>query len=170
LRLLSPGPSERVLDVGAGKGEVAAIVQETGQCEVYVLDPDRKKIETVQRERPNLKACVSGAESIPFEGGFFDKAYSTLAVHHFGDQEKAFGEIARVLKPGGTLVIVDINPRSLLGRLGRFVENVIARAHLKFLNLEELVGMLNREGEYDVKESASRGSGYFVQAMKKPTG
>lgn len=142
------------------------MVQATGSSEVHALDPDKKRIELVRRERPNLKTCLSGSESIPYEDGFFDKVYSTLAVHHFTDQEKSIGEIARVLKPGGILVVVDVTPQSLFGRISRFLENVLMRGHLHFLSLEEFVGMLRREGEFEVKETKADGQGYFVQAVK----
>jgi ubiquinone/menaquinone biosynthesis C-methylase UbiE len=166
MRLLSPGANEKILDVGAGRGDVGALVQQTGSSEVHVLDPDSKRIEMAQKNHPNLKTCVSGSESIPYPDGFFDKAYSTLAVHHFTDQPKSFRELARVLKPGGLLVIVDIVPKSLLGRLGRFMENGIMRAHLKFLDLDELVRLLNQEGEFAVNETGAEGAGYYVQAVK----
>lgn len=170
LRLLSPGQNDRILDVGSGKGEIAAIVQQAGSSEVHALDPDSKKISAAQRDNPKLKTCVSGSESIPYESGFFDKVYSTMAVHHFADQEKSFREIARVMKPGGVLVIVDVAPNSLSGRFMQFLENAIFRAHLKFLTLEQLVGQLGREGEFAVTESKADGSRYFVQAVKRSTG
>jgi len=166
LGLLAPGPGEKILDVGAGKGDVAVVVQRTGLCDVYALDPDQRRLGLAQAEHPNVKICVSGSESIPYEDGFFDKVYSTMAVHHFADQEKSFREIARVLKPGGTLVIADISTRSFLGKVGRFIENTIMRAHLRFLSLEELVAMLGRGGEFVVKETEANGSGYFVRAVK----
>ena len=168
LRLLSPIPNERILDVGAGKGEVAALVQETAApCEVHILDPDRKSIAQAKKEHPNLKICASRSESIPYEDGSFDKVYSTLAVHHFSHQEKSFGEIARVLKAGGVFVIIDINPRSFIGMVNRFLENTIMRAHLRFVGMDELVAALDREGEFEVKERGLSGPGYFVQAVKK---
>lgn len=166
LRLLSPAPNERILDVGAGKGDVAALVQRTGSCDVYALDPDRKRIGFAQREHPDLMTCVSGSELIPYEDGFFDRVYSTMAVHHFANQEKSFVEIARVLRPGGTLVILDISSQSFLGKLGSFLGGTIVRVRLHFLNAEELVAMLGREGELVVKETEKSGPGYFVQAVK----
>jgi ubiquinone/menaquinone biosynthesis C-methylase UbiE len=166
LQFLSPGPNERILDVGAGRGDVAAMVQQEGSCDVYALDPDKKRIGLAQKEHPSLKACVSGSDSIPYEDGFFDRVYSTMAVHHFANQEESFREIARVLKPGGTLVIVEINRGSMLGKLGRFIENTIMRGHLRFLYLEELVAMLGREGEFSVKETKESGPSYFVQAVR----
>jgi len=166
LRLLSPGPNDKILDVGAGKGDVAALVQQTGSCDVYALDPDEKRIGLAQKMHRNVKVCVGGSESIPYEGGFFDKVYSTMAVHHFADQEKSFKEIARVLRSGGVLVVLDISSRSFLGRLGGFLGSAVMRSHLRFLNRDELVAMLGREGEFVVKEAKESGQGYFVQAIK----
>jgi ubiquinone/menaquinone biosynthesis C-methylase UbiE len=166
LGLLSPGPNEKILDIGAGKGDVAAMVQQTGPCDVYALDPDKKRIEIAQRAHPSLKTCVSGSESIPYGDGFFDRVYSTMAVHHFANQEKSFVEIARVLKPGGTLVVLDVSSKSFMGRVGHFVGSTILRVHLHFMNPEELVAMLGREGEFVVKDTKKSGPGYLVQAVK----
>jgi ubiquinone/menaquinone biosynthesis C-methylase UbiE len=166
LRLLSPGPNERILDVGAGKGVVAELVQRTGSSEVHALDPSEKRIEFMQRERPNLRTCLSSADSIPYPDGTFDKAYSTLSVHHFNDKQTSFRELARVLRPGGTLVIVDISPKTLVGRINRWWENGIRREHLVFLDLDELVGLLKQEGRFEVRETKAGGPGYFVQALK----
>jgi len=169
LQLLSPSPNDKILDVGAGKGDVAALVQQTASCDVYALDPDERRIGLAQKMHPNVKVCVAGSESIPYEGGFFDKVYSTMAVHHFADQEKSFREIGRVLRSGGVLVVVDISSRSFLGRLGWFLENGVMRSHLHFLSREELVTMLGREGEFVVGEAKESGPGYLLQAVKRET-
>jgi ubiquinone/menaquinone biosynthesis C-methylase UbiE len=58
-----------------------------------------------------------------------------MAMHHFPDQQGSFSEIARVLKPGGIMVVVDINPKTFLGKLARFFENSIMRSHLSFWRL-----------------------------------
>jgi ubiquinone/menaquinone biosynthesis C-methylase UbiE len=170
LRLLSPGQNERILDVGSGKGDIAAMVQQAGSSEVYALDPDSKKINAAQKNNPSLKACVSGSESIPYDDGFFDKVYSTMAVHHFTDQEKSFREIARVMKPDGILVIVDVTPNSTPGRFMRLLENGVLRARLRFLTLEQIVGQLGRGGEFRVDEAKADGSRYFVKAFKRSAG
>jgi ubiquinone/menaquinone biosynthesis C-methylase UbiE len=169
LRLLSPGPGEKVLDVGAGKGAVASLVQQTGSSEVVALDPSTKRIAFVRHTYPNLKTCHASSESMPYGEGFFDKVYSTAAVHHFSDKEKSFLEIARVLKQGGLLVIVDIAPGTLLGRINRLLENGVLRYHLKFLELRELTQLLTREGDFEIKETVADGPGYFVQAVRTKT-
>ena len=166
LRLLSPGPHEKILDVGAGKGAVASLVQQTGLSEVVALDPSRKRIAHVERTYPNLKTCRASSDSIPYDEGSFDKVYSTAAVHHFPDQEKSFREMARVLRLGGLLVIVDISPRTPLGRINRLLENGVLRYGLKFLELEELTRLLTQGGSFEIKEAVTGGPGYFVQAVR----
>ena len=166
VQLLSPNPNERILDVGAGKGAVADFVQRSGSCEVHALDPNQSRIEFVKRTHPNLNTCLSGSGSIPYTDGFFDKVYSTMAVHHFPDQSKSFTEMSRVLKSGGILVIMDIAPTTLVGRIDRFWENGVLRAHLKFLALRELTDLIHGDQALVVTEARAEGSGYFVRAAK----
>jgi len=167
LQLLSPGPNEKILDVGAGKGTVAALVQRTGSSEVVALEPSKKRVALIQRTYPNLKTSRSSSDAIPYDDGFFDKVYSTVAVHHFPDQEKSFREMARVLRPSGTLLIVEISPRTLLGRVNRFLENGVLRYHLKFLDLDDLSHLLVRGAQFEVRDARREGPGYFVLAVKK---
>ncbi len=166
LQLLSPNSNEKILDVGAGKGTIAALVQRSGGGEVYALDPNEKRIAFVKENHPELKTCLSGSDSIPYPDGFFDKLYSTMAVHHFPDQRKSFKEFARVMKRGGVLVIVEIAPYTLIGKLARFFENVILRSHLSFLGIDELAWMLMRDGDFEIRETKHGSSVYFVQATR----
>jgi len=136
LSMLSPRPGEKILDVGAGKGAIASVVQNAGKSEVYALDPNKKRVAFIEKNHPNLKGSVGDADKVPFPDGFFDKVYSTMAVHHYHDQRRSFKELARVLKPGGLLVVADLIPSSSMARLGRFIANVILRLHLKFLTPE----------------------------------
>ena len=167
IRLLSPHPNYKVLDVGAGSGRVAALVQRTTSCEVHALEPSEKKVGSMQRKHPGLKTCLASAGSIPYPDGFFDRVYSTMAMHHFPDQAKSLAEMARVLRPDGVLLIVDISPTSFLGRLGRFFENTVLRSRLKFLAPEEVKTMLVQSGFFEVTGMETLGSAYAVQAQRK---
>jgi ubiquinone/menaquinone biosynthesis C-methylase UbiE len=165
-RLVSPNANERILDVGAGKGNIAAVVQETSGSELHALDPDGKRIAFMRENHHNLKICLSGSDSIPYEDAFFDKVYSTMAVHHFPNQRNSFTEMARVLKPGGLLVVVEISPRTIAGRMARFFENGILRSHLNFLRPEELSEMLKKGGRFRVRTTERSGAVYFIQAVR----
>jgi ubiquinone/menaquinone biosynthesis C-methylase UbiE len=106
---------ETVLDVGCGTGtltlQAAALVGATGR--VSGIDPGPKQI-----ARARLKAARRGLpidfqvgviEQLPFPDQSFDVVLSTFVMHMLPDDLKRQGllEIARVLKPGGRLLIVD---------------------------------------------------------------
>ena len=113
--MLRPRAGEKILDVGAGNGEKAAKVLEvSGGAEIYAVDPSEKKIAEAKRTHPEVKSSVAGAEKLPFDDSYFDKAYSTMALHHFADLDLSLTEVARVLKHGGSYVILEVEPGSPL--------------------------------------------------------
>lgn len=167
LELLSPLPRERILDVGAGRGIVAGLVWSRAGGEVCAVEPDWKKVAKMQKIRPQLKSYVATAESLPFRDSCFDKVYSTVALHHFANNRKAIQEIARVLKPGGLLLIVEIKPRSAQGRLLRFFENGIMRSHLKFLEMNQLAQIVGEMGSFRTMGMTGNSYVYFIECVKR---
>lgn len=165
-RLLSAGPGDRVLDIGAGKGVVARRVLASNAGEVHALDPNEKNVAAMQRDSPELKASVSGAERIPYPDSFFSKVYTTMALHHFSDLDRALAEMARVLKPGGSLLIYDVDPSHGRGWVLQFIENSLFRRHLTFMKPDQLVERLAATGNFNVSESLVGGSGYFVLCVR----
>src|SRR5215469_11960608 len=107
---------EMVLDVGCGTGTQALVakerVGETGR--VYGVDPGPKQIaharsKAARRGLP-IDFQVGVIEQLPFSAQVFDVVLSTFMMHHLPDDLKRRGlaEIARVLKPGGRLVVLDM--------------------------------------------------------------
>jgi ArsR family transcriptional regulator len=86
------------------------------------------------RELPNVDLRRGELEVLPLDDGRLDAATMMVVLHHLADPAKALAEAARVLKPGGRLLIVDMLPhdrehyRQQMGhvRLG-FAESEIAR-------------------------------------------
>jgi ubiquinone/menaquinone biosynthesis C-methylase UbiE len=109
---------DTVLDVGCGTGTLAIEVQQrldaTGH--VFGIDPApeqlaRARAKAARRKLPiDFRAGV--IESLPFPDQSLDVVLSTIMLHHLPDDLKQQGlvEIARVLKPGGRLVIADFKP------------------------------------------------------------
>jgi len=112
-------PGMKVLDVACGPGLVtecaAHIVGQTGH--VIGLDPSTGMLHEARNAAcPNLVRAVG--ECLPFSDGSFDFLSMGYALRHVSDLPLAFQEYARVLKPGGVVLILEISrPRSAVLRL-----------------------------------------------------
>jgi len=99
-------PVTRVLDVGCGTGNYAAALTEVTCCRVSGVDPSRRMLDRA-RDAASWEALVQGsAESLPFPHDSFDVVISTDVIHHIGDRDAYFSEVARVLRPSGHIVTV----------------------------------------------------------------
>jgi malonyl-CoA O-methyltransferase len=98
---------KRVLDVGCGKGRFARVVQEQNPSAVVCgLDISEAMLACV----PAGIEVISGSMTeLPFAASTFDAVYATESLEHAVEIERAVGEMCRVLKPGGRLVIIDKN-------------------------------------------------------------
>ncbi|WP_062135944.1 class I SAM-dependent methyltransferase [Demequina aestuarii] len=97
----SPG---RVLDLGAGTGKLTALVADVA-AEVVAVDPDVAMLETLTRSLPDVSTAVGQAEQIPLRDASVDAVLLGQAWH-WVDVAAASAEIARVLRPGGTLGLI----------------------------------------------------------------
>jgi ubiquinone/menaquinone biosynthesis C-methylase UbiE len=101
---------ERVLDAGCGNGGVARILRERAR-EVVAVDVERFDS---WRDEPGLSFHVADAEDLPFVGDSFDVVHSKDSLHHMERPDRALAEYRRVLKPDGTMLIVEANRYNLL--------------------------------------------------------
>lgn len=122
--------SRLVLDVGCAKGRFVKALSHLG-ARVIGADPTWKLILAASRNAPGCAFALSTATRLPFLGSTYDGALCIEVIEHIPDLDRALGEIARTLKPGGRAIIIDKN---LLG-LGfyRFYPNWLYKAAMERL-------------------------------------
>jgi ubiquinone/menaquinone biosynthesis C-methylase UbiE len=107
------------LDVGCGQGEHLGRMREWGfQVSGIDVSPAQVQIAARKLGSPDL-VRVGSATQIPAPDGAYDFVYVINVLHHLEsveEQRRAIGELLRVLKPGGRLLIHEINTRSILFR------------------------------------------------------
>jgi ubiquinone/menaquinone biosynthesis C-methylase UbiE len=152
--------------VGAGDCSKAARVLEASKgAEVHAVDPDGKRIARARQAHPEVASSVASAESLPFPDSHFDKAYSTMALHHFAELDRALDEIARVLKPGGSYVIVEVEPRSLNGRLFRIFGRLLGEK-MQIMTSDQLLARVAGVKGFAVGRSERMGGSYLLQLTR----
>jgi demethylmenaquinone methyltransferase / 2-methoxy-6-polyprenyl-1,4-benzoquinol methylase len=102
-----PATARRVLDVGTGTGKLAqAISRERPLAEGVGVD---FAVPMLLAGKPP-RATAADALALPFADGTFDAVVSAFVVRNLADVKRGLAEQARVLKPGGRLVILEITP------------------------------------------------------------
>lgn len=112
---LAPAPGQRVLEVGPGTGyyalHAARWIGPEGHLDVFDLQLemlDHTLLQAEQREIRNIVAMQGDARELPYETDTFDAAYLVTVLGEIPDQEAALRELARVVKPGGRVVVGEL--------------------------------------------------------------
>lgn len=112
VRSLAP-PSAAVLDVGCGTGTLCAAIRAAGY-DVTGLDASTGMLAQLAQHKRG--APVAGfSERLPFLEGTFDLAITVATLHHISDPGRiaaTIGEMCRVTRPGGAIVVWDHNPNN----------------------------------------------------------
>lgn len=101
---IEAGPGDRVLDVATGTGAVARELIRQKGCSVVGVDQSAEMLaEAHRRLNGHAELVEASAESLPFADGEFDALTFTYLLRYVDDPEAALRELARVVRPGGTI-------------------------------------------------------------------
>ena len=109
-------PAEAFLDAGCGDGRYLAALAAELPERVAGVDISERILETA-RQQTAAELRQSNLESLPFADGAFDLVLCTQVIEHVLEAERGVAELARVLRPGGTLVISTDNARNHITRV-----------------------------------------------------
>ncbi len=104
---------ENILDIATGTGDLAINLLDTGAREVIGLDISRGMLEVGRKKvaerhlEDRIQMVLGDSENLQFEDDHFDAVTVAFGVRNFENLEQGLAEIYRVLKPGGTLVILE---------------------------------------------------------------
>ena len=95
----------RVLDVGCGPGALAReLVRRIGAPMVHAVDPSEPFVDACRARLPAIEVVLAPAETLPFGDSMFDAVLSQLVVNFMRNPSVGVGEMARVARPGATVV------------------------------------------------------------------
>lgn len=121
----------RLLDIGGGTGRVTAQLAPYVD-QVVLLDETAAMLQQAQTKGLCCPA-VAQAERLPFAGNSFERVLVVDALHHFAHQRQALREMARVLRPGGRLVVEEPDLRRRPVKLVALAEKLmLMRSHFLY--------------------------------------
>jgi demethylmenaquinone methyltransferase / 2-methoxy-6-polyprenyl-1,4-benzoquinol methylase len=183
------GPGDRALDVATGTGDLAIeLARRVGPSgEVVGIDFAERMLELARAKAPNLRFEQGNALELAFGDGEFDAATVGFGARNFSDLPRGLSEMARVVKPGGRVVVLEITtpqrpPLSwffslwfdrVVPRLGRLAGDQDAYTYLpssvrRFPGPRGLGSELAAAGLVDVRWILTAGGIIAIHAGRRP--
>jgi SAM-dependent methyltransferase len=164
-------PHSRVIDVGCGSGWFAGALAAAGFAVVGV-EVAQEPVRRARARFPQAEFLVVGEHALPFAPGSFDAAWLGEALEHVADGIGLLEEVARVVVPGGRLVLSTPDHgwrlRLVLGlRRGAFEAHFEPRSdHLRFFTARTLETLLAAAGFEAIR--IRRRSGVLLASARAP--
>jgi ubiquinone/menaquinone biosynthesis C-methylase UbiE len=142
----------RVLDLACGPGIVSeALAHDAGDviaCDITAIMLTRTRRRCADAGIGNIHCTLAHAEVLPFANATFDAVVNRAALHHFSNPAAVIKEMARVTKPSGRLVIVDVmsSENAEESVLHNALETLRDPSHVRMLPQSETLHHLTKAG------------------------
>ena len=170
LAALELGREDRFLDVGCGPG---ATLRQTASSIAFGVGIDISS-EMVRRARDlaadldRVAVCVADSERLPFGDGEFSAVLCSTSFHHYPNPGEAVREMARVLAPGGRLVVADANSDLWAARVADVFLRRFEPGHVHLHRSAELGAFVHSAGLSKVRLRRLSSGGYAIVHGTKP--
>ncbi len=132
-----------ILDLAGGTGQLGAGVAAVLETRAVIADATPQMLVRVSPD-PRVSVSLALAESLPFSAGYFDALVCSDAFHHFRDQDRAVHEMARVVRPGGGVLILDLEPKGLV-RGAALMERALGEP-ATFMSIPQITAFMSDRG------------------------
>lgn len=139
---------DRLIDIGCGPGAFLCLVEAAyPEIQLNALDisPEMVK-ETRERLSDTAIATVGDSERMPLEGDQFQVVTCNMSIHHYPHPQDALNEMYRILKPGGVLLLNDMDCVAPIRAFANWLFPRLPGGDVKMYNRQEIEGMVRQAG------------------------
>jgi ubiquinone/menaquinone biosynthesis C-methylase UbiE len=147
-RFVARQSAAAIAEVGCGTGHWLADLADRGFRRLIGLDLSFGMLEQAHTAIPTARLVRGAATHLPLAGGSIDRVFCVNALHHFPDQRAFISECRRVLRPGGGLLTIGLDPHRAADRwwVYDFFPAALAADRLRYAPTERIRDWLNAMG------------------------
>ena len=137
-----------LIDIGCGPGGFLCAVQKRfPDIQLNSLDLSEEMVrETQERLGPSAVAIVGDSEHMPLESEQYEIVTCNMSIHHYPHAQDAVNEMYRILKPGGTLLLNDMDCASPIRALANWAFPRLPGGDVKMYTRREITQMIQEAG------------------------
>ena len=137
-----------LIDIGCGPGGFLCAVQKRfPDIQLNALDLSEEMVrETQERLGPSAVAIVGDSEHMPLESERYEIVTCNMSIHHYPHAQDAVNEMYRILKPGGTLLLNDMDCASPIRALANWAFPRLPGGDVKMYTRREITQMIQEAG------------------------
>jgi ubiquinone/menaquinone biosynthesis C-methylase UbiE len=155
-----------VLDVGCGTGSLAISLSTSQNAHVFSIDDSSKMLKKALTKDKNRKVhwVLSDAHKLPFKNNCFGCMYMALVIHHLENKELALQEIYRVLRKGGSCVIMTHSHYRIKRHFLRYFPGITAIDLKRFSSILFLKTLMEKIGFRNVHSHLAQQDEGYIRA------
>ena len=144
---------ERLIDIGCGPGAFLRQVEAAyPEIQLNALDISPEMVqETRERLSDTAIATVGDSEHMPLESAQYQVVTCNMSIHHYPHPQDALNEMHRILKPGGVLLLNDMDCAAPIRAVANWLFPRLPGGDVKMYNQKEIKEMVRRAGFRNIR-------------------